>query len=106
MSAISKRSNKYASCRAESYTERIEVKAGRSPEAVAMTESLLDPVIVDFDSWRSVNMTIVAEETGVYYIGIHGISDPDMFWVGIDNPVELPDGAVYATSGVQVFGGL
>ncbi len=69
----------------ESYPERIEVKAGRSPEAVAMTESLLDPVIVDFDSWRSVNMTIVAEETGVYYIGIHGISDPDMFWVGIDN---------------------
>lgn len=69
----------------DSYPERIEVKAGTEPDAEHMTVTMLEPMDITDDNWRNVAMTIIPEQSGRYFIGIHGISDPDQFWVGIDN---------------------
>lgn len=67
------------------YPERIEVKVGENNTAEAMTSVLLEPTDILNDSWKSTEMTFIPRASGVYYIGFHGISDKDQFWIAIDN---------------------
>lgn len=69
----------------EDYVERIEVMAGKGNSVADMTIRLLEPTEIVEDQWRTYEMTLTPETDGRYFIGIHGISDPDKFWVGIDN---------------------
>lgn len=67
-----------------SYSERVEVKAGKVATAEGMTMQVIAPTEV---KTGGANITlkggIAAEETGEYYIGIHGISDADQFYLYI-----------------------
>ena len=69
-----------------SYPEKFEVKLGNAPTVEALTTTLLDTVTVSsnaFDAYNSDNFTLA--EAGKYYIGIHGVSDPDQYKLIIRN---------------------
>ncbi|MDE6831995.1 MAG: choice-of-anchor J domain-containing protein, partial [Muribaculaceae bacterium] len=66
-----------------SYKERVEVKWGSAPTAEGMTGELLAPYVfasikdVDFDGY------ITPEADGIYYVGIHGISDKYQYGLNV-----------------------
>lgn len=65
-----------------SYGERVEVKAGKAPEADAMTMEVIPATEVKTGGQNITLLGgIVADEEGDYYVGIHGISDPDQFYL-------------------------
>lgn len=64
-------------------TERLEVKAGKTPEANAMSLRILAPFI--FSSASSMTATFTPTEDGSYHIGFHGISNADQSMTRIDN---------------------
>ena len=63
------------------YPERIEVKAGISPTAEAMTISVVAPTVVDVESYEGLEISgnITTNEAGDYFVGFHGISDAGMY---------------------------
>ncbi|MDE6487611.1 MAG: choice-of-anchor J domain-containing protein [Muribaculaceae bacterium] len=67
------------------FPERLEAMWGAAPTADALTNVLVAPmqvvgvVPIDCEGW------ILPETTGSYYIGIHGISDPDSFYLFVDD---------------------
>ena len=65
--------------------ERIEVKIGESPTGEGMTITLLEPTVIDNEPWKNITLDFIPRKSGRFYLGIHGISDPNMFWVGVDN---------------------
>ena len=70
-----------------SYTESIEVLLGTAPSPDAMTEVISEPVDLNF-LWVTAEMTykvITPAVTGTYYIGFHGISQPDQYWLYVDD---------------------
>ncbi|MDE6583003.1 MAG: choice-of-anchor J domain-containing protein [Duncaniella sp.] len=70
------------------YPERVEVKIGKAATAEAMTTVLLEPTDLDNPistdplEWST---SFIPEEDGVYYVGIHGISDADCYYLYTDN---------------------
>lgn len=69
-----------------SFPEKFEVKFGNAQTIEAMTTTLLDTTVVKeakFDVFASDNFTVT--ESGKYYIGIHGVSDPDRYKLIIRN---------------------
>lgn len=76
-----------------SFDERIEIKAGTSPEAVAMDLEILAPTDVSSYGQETLEASITPTADGIYYIGFHGISDPDQYFLtlhgfSIQPPVE------------------
>ncbi|MBO4871104.1 MAG: dockerin type I repeat-containing protein [Muribaculaceae bacterium] len=65
------------------YTERYEVKMGTSPTVAAMTTQIKGPTIVLTGNYapREDCTVFTAPADGVYYIGLHGISQGG-FWFG------------------------
>lgn len=68
-----------------SFTERIEVKYGKSADVAGMTGVLLEPTEVNAKPDAPFVAYLVCQESGNYYIGFHGISDPDMFNLKLDD---------------------
>lgn len=60
------------------YPERMEVKFGASPDVDGMNVTLLEPFMLDADSDQTFKAKIMAPSDGIWYVGLHGISDPDM----------------------------
>lgn len=73
--------------------EKIEVKYGTSNTVEAMTLTALEPTTVTDNTLTTVTCRIEATETANYYIGFHGCSDKDKFWLNLDNIV-LEAGAI------------
>lgn len=69
------------------YEEAIEVKYGTEPTVAGMTKTLLEPtsVKVTQDNAIHVENMIIAETTGSYYVGFHGISAADAFYLYVSN---------------------
>ena len=65
--------------------ERIEVKFGNTPSADGMTTGLLSPTVISGKSPQTYECFASIAEDGVYYFGIHGISDPDKYYLYIDD---------------------
>lgn len=63
------------------YPERVEIKVGKAATAEAMTTTLLEPTEIANSSSDPMEWSygFMPEESGEYYIGIHGISDADMY---------------------------
>jgi len=62
----------------EAYAERFEIKMGTAATAEAMTQQVIE--VSEVSSQQPLtfqNKVITVPETGVYYFGIHGISDAD-----------------------------
>lgn len=68
-----------------SYTERIEVKMGRSPEPAAMTTTVVRRRTVVGRNNVNVNTTVRPQESGEWYIGFHGCSEPSSLRLSVGN---------------------
>ena len=80
-------------CVGENYPEEFEIKMGNAPEAAAMTTQLLEPAVLASRPVIYYEMFIEVEETGDYYIGIHGISDADLYYIYVtDFSISAPMG--------------
>lgn len=67
------------------YPERIEVKWGNSNTAAAMTHELIPSTDLTEDGFYTLEGVITPAENGTAYIGIHGISDADTYYLEIDD---------------------
>ena len=81
------------------YAERYEVKLGNAATAEAMTMQIIEPQVVKSDvKVECTNDHITVPVTGDYYIGVHGISDPDCMYLYVDDIV-LAEGAEVSNPG-------
>lgn len=71
------------SCMMASTPERIEIMLGTEPTAEAMTQTLMGRTLINDPDEKAYKSTVTVEADGVYYIGFHGISDADMFFLRI-----------------------
>ncbi|MGN0232053.1 MAG: choice-of-anchor J domain-containing protein, partial [Muribaculaceae bacterium] len=67
------------------FTERLEVYYGASASAEGMTKMVMAPTDIDWDEARTLSAEIMPAESGIYYIGIHGISDLGNGCICLDN---------------------
>lgn len=67
------------------YPERFEVLMGTEPTAEAMTTRLIEPTVVDRGEFVTYSAEFNVAEAGVYYIGIHAISDRGQYILDIKN---------------------
>ncbi|MDE6484274.1 MAG: choice-of-anchor J domain-containing protein [Duncaniella sp.] len=85
------------SCQSTNTPERIEIKAGRGTKPEQMTTVLLEPTVITNkkDAPLQWNGIFIPEEDGIYFIGFHGISDPDCYYLFVDNfVISAPKSAV------------
>ena len=77
-----------AKAETSTYHERLEVKMGTTPAAASMTTDVIAQTEITSTSLATLsNNTITVASTGVYYFGIHAISDKDMYYLTVDNLV-------------------
>lgn len=68
------------------YTERVEVKAGKTTTAKGMTMTVIEPTevpaVLREGTMRLTGM-VIPDEDGIYHLGIHAVSDKDRYllWV-------------------------
>ncbi len=67
------------------YAERVEAKWGTAATAEAMTNELVAPTDLTSTAYETLDGMICPPADGTYYIGIHGISDADKYWLYVDN---------------------
>lgn len=72
-------------CFAASKPERLEVKYGKTLTVNGMTETVLEPTVIKSERAEEFSSVIEPTESGLYYIGFHGISDADMFRLYLSN---------------------
>lgn len=88
-----------------SYPEKLEIKMGAAPTVEGMTTTLVPVTTLDSKEYVTLTASIIPETTGVYYIGFHGVSDADMFYLYIDDFVlgaGMNTGAPAAATGLVV----
>ncbi len=66
------------------YTERLEVKIGTQAVPDFMTETLCEPTTIAGAGETKV-IDFVPQTSDIYYIGFHGISDADMYYLWLDD---------------------
>lgn len=67
------------------YPERFEVLMGDAPTVEAMTSRLINPTVVNRGEFETFSVDFEVAEAGVYYIGIHAISDRKQYILDIKN---------------------
>lgn len=73
------------SAQSATYPERYEVKLGSIPTAEGLGIKIIEPTTVSSISFITTEAKVKVDETGIYYFGIHGISDPDTYSLFVDN---------------------
>lgn len=68
----------------DSSFERVEVKMGNAPKADAMNVEILPVTEIDVNTAPMVKYLDIRED-GTYYIGFHGLSDADKFYIMLDD---------------------
>ena len=65
------------------YTERFEILAGHEPTSEGLSVKVLGDCEVTTEDSKVFEAVFTAEETGVYHVAIHAISDADMYelWI-------------------------
>ncbi len=81
--------------------ERIEVKYGTDASVQGLDRTLLPPTVVTQSSANplAVNKKIVPTADGIYYIGFHGMSDKNMYYLYLRN-IEIGAGVLDDAPGV------
>ena len=67
------------------FPERLEVKWGNNNTAAAMTNVLLEPTILQSSIDAEFSKVITPQADGTYFIGFHGMSDADQFYLYVDD---------------------
>jgi len=66
------------------YPERLEAKYGTSQDIAGMTNTIVTLNMTDTNYAQSVTPVVITT-AGTYYFGLHAISDPDMYYILIDD---------------------
>lgn len=82
-----------AHANSSTFPERIEVKWGDSNTAAGMANVLVEPTVLSSGTAEEFVCFITPQANGTYYVGFHGISDADMFYLYIDD-IEIAAGVV------------
>ena len=67
------------------WPERIEAKFGTEATAAGMTETIVGPTDLPSAEFVTLSNYITPATTGIYYIGLHAISDVDTYYLYADN---------------------
>lgn len=67
------------------HTEKFEVRYGTAPNVASMLHLVISPRDVQSKSGETIKTSITPSADGVYYIGIHVISEPNRFRLAIDD---------------------
>lgn len=67
------------------FPERLEVKYGKANTVAGMTTTLVEPTDIASDVYAEYSAVITPDANGTYYIGFHGISDADQYYLYIAN---------------------
>ncbi len=67
------------------YAETVEAKWGHIPTIEALSNVLIEPVTLTEEGYRELTGYISAPESQTYYIGIHGISQADAYYLMVDD---------------------
>lgn len=68
------------------YPEKLELKTGTSPSAAAMTQSIVDlGAISDTGAYSNRRFAFKPASSGIYYVGFHVYSDPNEWFLNIDD---------------------
>ena len=95
-----------AHAQSASYPERLEVKIAKSKEAegLAAGAQVIEPTVITSASFITLsNNELTVAESGEYYIGIHAISDKDIYYLYVDDftldaaPITAPYVADFTT---------
>lgn len=78
-----------------SYPEKYEIKMGTAATAEAMTITLAEVVELKNTTYTTYGAGVTVPADGVYYIGIHAVSDPDQGWIYLQN-FKVADGSMPA----------
>lgn len=78
------------------YPERIEVYAGSSQTPEGMTMCVIEKTDLKTNSYVKLRGYLKVETNGVYYVGLHGCSDPDSYFLVVDN-LSITEGAASVT---------
>ena len=68
-------------CYSLSYPEKIEITLGTSTDPSTHTTILIPETVVDWNAPQTLRTNFSVEDAGTYYIGIHAVSDADMFYL-------------------------
>lgn len=68
-------------CYSLTYPEKIEITLGTSTNPSTHTTILIPETVVDWNAPQTLRANFSVEEAGTYYIGIHSVSDADMFYL-------------------------
>lgn len=74
-----------AKCQGPSYHERFEAFIGDAQTIEAMTIPVLEETEVDMTTYQDYTATVTLPSAGRYYIGIHGTSEKDKFYLFVKN---------------------
>lgn len=74
-----------AKSQSSSYPERLEVKYGKANTVAGMTATLIEPTDITSAAYEDYSAIITPDADGTYYIGFHGISDADQYYLYIAN---------------------
>lgn len=85
-----------ASVRSAGYPERFEVKYGNAATVAGMTTTVIESTDINSTAAMTYEGLIQPSESGVFYIGVHGISDPDEWFLYIHS-VAIEDGPATTT---------
>lgn len=76
----------YAANNGATYPERVEAKWGSAPTVAGMTNVLVEPTDITGNKvYMELGGYIIPEADGIYYVGIHGISDEDTYYLYVDD---------------------
>lgn len=73
-----------ARANSDAYPERVEAKWGNAATAAGMTGVIVAPTDLG-KNWVELGAYIMPEADGIYYVGIHGISDEDTYFLYVDD---------------------
>lgn len=67
--------------------ERVEAYFGKDNNVAGMTVKIVEPTNLSTQNpeKRRLNAYVVPDETGIYYFGIHGVSDKNQFYLLVDD---------------------
>lgn len=65
--------------------ERLEVAYGKEASPEGMTNTLIEPMIVNYKAYKNHEVKFSVPENGIYYVGFHGCSDPKTYFIFLDN---------------------
>ena len=72
-------------CYGSNYPERLEVKYGKGNTVRDMGSTLFPSFDIDWSDYQNFTARLIPETSGVYFIGFHGISDPDEYYIYLKN---------------------